>query len=508
MSITIKKDAWRIKDSNGVFHSTDLFSTMLPNEAQQLISETRAEFVSIENEVDEVLENLEDSKQELIAEGTIQKNAIASEGTNQIAAVNTKGQEVLASIPSDYTELTKTVDSIARGGFIYDTAAGSTASFDDGADSMLIKSLVVDIEPQQDLHGYDHPWVGGTGKNLLAQKCENQTVSGVSFTWDDQGVIHCSGTPNATFIYDVNGGDPFMLDAGTYYLSGKNAATTAGSTAIMLRTVRTSSSSNVAVNDASGQSVSFTLNEATSLYPIIYISSKAAPIDGVTFSPMVRLVSETDDSYEPYENFCPITGWTGVTVSHSEADTSDPETISVNWQSEAGTVYGGTINIVSGKLTATKIKLVFDGSEDENWLRYISPKHRFFYINEPSIFHNTSTNLPYISNKLNNAYIVLDTGELGFYFSQSDGNLRVRYADDNNLTVDDLRAWLASNPLEIVADLIEPITYQLTPQEVECFLGVNNIWADTGDVTVTYPVDTKTYIDKKIQEAISGVSGS
>jgi hypothetical protein len=32
----------------------------------------------------------------------------------------------------------------------------------------------------------------------------------------------------------------------------------------------------------------------------------------------------------------------------------------------------------------------------------------------------------------------------------------------------------------------EPIEYQLTPQEVTTLLGVNNIWADTGDVTVTY----------------------
>ena len=289
--------------------------------------------------------------------GNSKKQAITDEATLQIRAVETKGQEVLASIPSDYTELADTVNSMVNGSYIYDTKTGTIASFDDGADNMLIKSLVVDIKPTQESNGH-------------------------------------------------------------------------------------------------------------------------------------------------------ITGWIGATVSHSGADTSDPETISVNWQSEAGTVYGGTIDIVSGKLRVTNVKLVYDGSDDEDWLRYISPKHRFFYISEASIVPNTSTYLPYISNKLNNKYIVLDTGELGFYFTESNRSLRVRYADDNNLTVDDLRAWLAAEPLEIVAELIEPIPYQLTPQEVECLTGVNNIWADTGDVTVTYPVDTKTYIDKKIQEAIDGLSGS
>lgn len=48
-----------------------------------------------------------------------------------------------------------------------DTASGSVASFPDGADDVPLKSLVVGIEPVQDLHGYDSPWPAGGGKNLL-----------------------------------------------------------------------------------------------------------------------------------------------------------------------------------------------------------------------------------------------------------------------------------------------------------------------------------------------------
>lgn len=54
---------------------------------------------------------------------------------------------------------------------------------------------------------------------------------------------------------------------------------------------------------------------------------------------------------------------------------------------------------------------------------------------------------------------------------------------------------------QVVYKLATPITYQLTNQQVtETLKGTNNIWADTGDVTVGYKADTKLYIDKKFAE--------
>ena len=43
---------------------------------------------------------------------------------------------------------------------------------------------------------------------------------------------------------------------------------------------------------------------------------------------------------------------------------------------------------------------------------------------------------------------------------------------------------------------VQPQTYQLTPTEVEMLLGDNNIWADTGNSTVTYRADTTLYIQQ------------
>lgn len=46
----------------------------------------------------------------------------------------------------------------------------------------------------------------------------------------------------------------------------------------------------------------------------------------------------------------------------------------------------------------------------------------------------------------------------------------------------------------------------LTPQEVKTILGENNIYADTGDVSVEYRADIKKYIDKVVATAVSALS--
>ena len=48
--------------------------------------------------------------------------------------------------------------------------------------------------------------------------------------------------------------------------------------------------------------------------------------------------------------------------------------------------------------------------------------------------------------------------------------------------------------------LATPEVYQVDPEIVKTLLGVNNIYADTGDVEVTYRADIDLYIAKKIAE--------
>lgn len=48
----------------------------------------------------------------------------------------------------------------------------------------------------------------------------------------------------------------------------------------------------------------------------------------------------------------------------------------------------------------------------------------------------------------------------------------------------------------IVYPLKTPLTVTLDPATLQLLQGDNVVWADTGDVTLTYRADTKAYIDK------------
>ena len=47
MSISIKKDSWHVKDGNGQYRGTAIFSSTLPSEAQQIVTESIAEINAV-----------------------------------------------------------------------------------------------------------------------------------------------------------------------------------------------------------------------------------------------------------------------------------------------------------------------------------------------------------------------------------------------------------------------------------------------------------------------------
>ena len=52
-------------------------------------------------------------------------------------------------------------------------------------------------------------------------------------------------------------------------------------------------------------------------------------------------------------------------------------------------------------------------------------------------------------------------------------------------------AFLQNGDVQFVVPLAEPVTYNLSPETLSTLLGENHIWADTGDVEVTYPVSVR-----------------
>lgn len=206
------------------------------------------------------------------------------------------------------------------------------------------------------------------------------------------------------------------------------------------------------------------------------------------------------------------TAMSGIFVGNVDWDDFEPynddsETISVNWQSTAGEVYGGTLDVISGKMATGYGIYTMTGNES------ITRTSSGYFV--------STTPLPNVAKAKTGGYAgwcshykVVELGSSTFYATDnaltysntSISTIDGRYAitDSRFDNADDFKSFLsaqvtAGTPVQIVYELAEPITYQLTPQEVTTLLGTNHVWTDVGPVEVTYPADTKLFIEKLTQ---------
>lgn len=151
---------------------------------------------------------------------------------------------------------------------------------------------------------------------------------------------------------------------------------------------------------------------------------------------------------------------------------------SVSWQTEAGTVYGGTLDVGTGVLTVTWIGVdVHDASPQVyNGIRYFRKN-----LAKPGIYPPAT----YVMSNVfrTSAGLVQDN----VIYINSPGTLvMMALADTGITTAAQFNAFLDANNVQVVYRLAAPVTCQLVPQEVTALLGVNRVWADCGEVTVEH----------------------
>ena len=382
---------------------------------------------------------------------------------------------------------------------IYDTASGPIASFPDGADGLPVKDLTVGIEPAQDLHGYENPWPAGGGKNLLplvvsdikslntagTWSGNSYSYNGVTFTINtdsDGNVIGISTSGTATgaakidLYHDETDNTVFQIGR---ILNGCPAGGSAGTDGYKL-----SAWGNPA-NVDTGSGITITYKQSWCSINVY----NGVNVNGKVFYPMVRLSSVSDATFAPYSNICPISGWTGCNISHSGADTSDPTVFSISWQSEAGTVYGGTLDVTSGVLTVT-YRCV-----DMGTLPFSRSNENLFYVmcDDLQAVKNENRLSEWKSSIYKNG------GSRGVA-QITDGMMATN--SDRYIMFKDTRTDVATEFKNLVTGqtlfypLATPLVYNLDPVTVTTLLGQNNIWADCGPSTVEYPCDTKLYIER------------
>lgn len=164
-------------------------------------------------------------------------------------------------------------------------------------------------------------------------------------------------------------------------------------------------------------------------------------------------------------------------------------TIQIAFGTEAGTVYGGSLNVTTGVLTVTHngvnlntlhwegIALGEDvtGLITEGLVDTIAPIESNNVVQDLkcSIFKGVSTNAIYTTD----------------YAIAENLNKRIVLRNGNSTTPPDA---MLCYPLDT------PVSYQLTPTDVELLVGYNALWCDTGDASIEYKADTTAFVNNAV----------
>lgn len=518
---------------------------------------------------------------------------------------------------------------------IVNAANGDVAIIKDGAANMPVKQLVAEIEPVQDLNGYDHPWPAGGSINLF----NPDTTTDNKRTDNVGNVISSNGWCVSDYI-------PVTADT-DYYVN--NAIPSANGYAMCFYNSEKSFLRYIAVSGG-GSTVGNSGADAAFLRVTVKLSTKTSTIVAQSSSPV---------GFVPYSNICPVTGWTGANIYYGYGDncanmlstatwgksavyyaktdsmlrvyqtdtdieyastkiplslkadtpylvdvtvdtvssgtvffglrhnrtntfvsnsyirgiwyngnrlndTSEIRTtnapgkytilykplpsdlaanvslalmctwtpagkgdivyrdvsvreqfaLPVSWQSEAGTVYGGSLTInEDGSGTLIKDKEIYSGSSFATSGERTGGFYTRLKFSEQYKVQNDDTILCNKATAGSNAYDKWYISQGGVNDSLSDychmyvPESAIEYHEGDDISAL-LNAAYDASEFQVYLTLPTPVTYNLTAAQVECALktlyGINHIWCDTSGTSVSYCADTRLYIQNAIENALAG----
>lgn len=359
--------------------------------------------------------------------------------------------------------------------------SGSVVAFNTGR-SVPIQRLKTAINPVQDLHGQDAPYPPGGGKNLFDATQIPTSHNGITATISSDGTITLNGTATAGNAYfSVTGINEISTNG--FAWSAFNPVAESG-VHLVLRDSQGTYFGDSGLNEINKTVAMPSYNDCNNL--TIYVTA-GTQLTNFVIRPMLEKGS-TPSSYAPYSNICSITGWTEskITLAHtSDPDDPDKEVVTTEFQTPPGTVYGGTLDVVSGKLTTT-MKLIDLGSI--TWYKHTSGN---FYAENAIAGRVVNgfgicSQYKHVADVLGVAYLTTD---MAFAFQiTTAGNRRIIIKDSSKEDLTAAEFKTAMTGVQLVYRLEVPEEYQLTPQEMNTLVGDNVIYSDSGDVDVMYYV--------------------
>ena len=312
-----------------------------------------------------------------------------------------------------------------------------------------------------------------TGKNILPVTVANlkarntggtwngnvyTTTTGITFTvnTDSNGFVTSivgNGTASANtslyiIPYGTNTLSEILMDGQDYVLNG----CTGGSSSTYLVQVQTNSAW---FANSSGDTP-FTYTKGGTDRARIYVAS-GATINNAIFYPMIRLAEFADSTYEPYQ---------GETYTETLGQT----------------VYGGKLDLTSGKLTIDSAKeTVTAVTRNNNTSFYYVP------ISAPDRVFNHI-----ISNKMKTS---ASYGAKGVFLNSSGA---VIFATEDEYSTASAMISAFGGSIDVCFTLATPIEITLTAEQISLLKGNNVLSTDGDNIILKYSADIKAWVENQL----------
>lgn len=398
------------------------------------------------------------------------------------------------------------------------SVSGNPITLTDGS-ARNAEGLVVTLEPKQSGSGTPSPTnvrpitgltecvVDRDGKNKLPVTVLNLKAINTSGTWN--GNVYTVNGVTFTLNTDANGNIVGITAKGTatanvtlFLKKGTlpefNGMIMNGGYNNSCYIIFTRDSSPYAVfakDTGSGATISIPSEYNNDDYRI-YIrieNGYALPTDGIVFKPMIRDATESAD-FEPYSHYT-------ATITFGQ------------------TVYGGSVDFKSGKVTVTHGYITLDGNARtnygfKNYWESATDYTKYLGRTSNNVGNrravNISTDIVAISDKFNGApYATITTVGNICTGATLDDAIYINFGEASGLdTTEKQLAWLAQNPVHVCYELATPIELTLTPAELELLKGYNYITTNGTTIALDYLpnsllAEAENYVDAKIPPAPS-----
>ena len=324
-----------------------------------------------------------------------------------------------------------------------ETASGNIAHFETDI-AAPIKSAKISFSPAQEGSGIPSPTnirpISGLTNLLLYHSGENLYVpnSNNKGYISKSGVITVDETSTYTDLIPVNLGDVYSFECTTVSVNGDTNRRIHG-------------------YNSSGTWIQQLASGTTPANTVEYRKISATIPAGISY---IRVSFRNQD--------------TNVRIVKENIITTD-------WQTVAGTIYGGSINLITGELIAEYINLPIKNirysqiKESSGWLQ-------FYLVLE---YTTGIYQVDITSDRFSSSAPTGTTGRMSWYDNRVFANAPIEQFS----TYDDagVEAWFNEYKTQFMLHLRTPQVYHLSPQTLHSLRGTNNIWSNAnGPVEIKY----------------------